>query len=64
MANNEHPNQDKYESVELTINQWKQVVEKAKTIFTILSGYGKTLKISSNKRCFGLEFCHVPCYKI
>ena len=30
MANNEHPDEDKYEGVELTINQWEQVIEKAK----------------------------------
>ena len=30
MANNEHPDEDKYEGVELTIDQWKQIIEKAK----------------------------------
>ena len=29
MANNEHQDEDKYEGVELTINQWEQVIEKA-----------------------------------
>ena len=29
MANNEHPDEDKYEDVDLTINQWEQVIEKA-----------------------------------
>jgi hypothetical protein len=29
MANNEHPDEDKYEGVELTVSQWKQVIEKA-----------------------------------
>ena len=29
MANNEHPDEDKFEGVELTIEQWKQVIEKA-----------------------------------
>ncbi len=29
MANNEHPDEDKFEGVELTIEEWKQVIEKA-----------------------------------
>ena len=29
MANNEHRDEEKYESVELTVDQWKQVIEKA-----------------------------------
>ena len=29
MENNEHPDEDKYEGVELTINHWEQVIEKA-----------------------------------
>ena len=29
MANYEHPDQEKYEGVGLTVNQWEQVVEKA-----------------------------------
>tara|TARA_B110000503_G_C6878184_1_gene301547 strand:- start:112 stop:510 length:399 start_codon:yes stop_codon:yes gene_type:complete len=30
MANNEHPDEEKYEAVELTVGQWEQVIEKAK----------------------------------
>jgi len=29
MANNEHSNEEKYEGVQLTVNQWEQVIEKA-----------------------------------
>lgn len=29
MANNEHRDEEKYESVQLTVDQWKQVIEKA-----------------------------------
>lgn len=29
MANNEHPGEEKYQGVELTIDQWKQVIGKA-----------------------------------
>ena len=29
MANNEHPDEDKYEDVSLTINQWEEVIKKA-----------------------------------
>ena len=31
MPNNEHQDQEKYEGVELTIAQWEQVIEKAKS---------------------------------
>ena len=29
MANNEHPDEEKYEHVDLTINQWEEVIKKA-----------------------------------
>lgn len=31
MTNNEHPDQEKYEGIELTVSQWEQVIEKAKS---------------------------------
>ena len=31
MPNNEHQDQDQYEGVELTVEQWGQVIEKAKS---------------------------------
>ena len=31
MTNNEHPDQEKYEGIALTVSQWEQVIEKAKS---------------------------------
>ncbi len=31
MTNNEHPDQEKYEGIALTVSQWEQVIQKAKS---------------------------------
>ena len=62
MSETEHQDQDKYESVELTIDQWKKVIEKAqnaeksKLHMYILRSWANQQVISNASICAFREF--------